>query len=683
MRIMIHPLVVAVAACCCGASALAQAPASMAKAGGSSWRIHAVDPDGTARWRDAAASAGFLGGYVLPPVPVGGGVGFGAVKDGRPVEALDAQPGPGGAPTEEQLASGHEGALRDPQSASIEQLLYSFKRYTGGVKMVFARTDLPKSVHFDKMYQLAASGRRGAAALLLQEAQRFPPEYLGSTGLKKFGVFAALVSSKGDGYRPYDPYYGGYKYYGKSDLTEAVVASFYSDSQLPLTFHHEVFHHIDASTGEGADGDERFGSDDPRFADAVSGKDLYPALEISPEDLQALRRASSGRVLRGAVSDYSSKTPGEDQAETARYFMRYMADSLVQAAVQPALPGSQRILHVITLYAQAVPGGAGASWFVDKALGRRHAPAQSSQAQDIPPGTAPLTDHDEPILRIDGSAKGGPKADENPYISKVDQALKSYSEETRANVRRAQTAAVKLKVKTWGGSGVNVSPDGLIFTAGHVVTGLGGDAKVIFPDGRDFDGKVVAYSKKFDLAIVDIENEGPLPFARISEGAPKEDSTVVAIGQPSQYQNGAATGYKPFHVSVGRIRGYRKLPGQQLDDQLENLGGVKHDAWTYWGHSGCPLFDLEGRVVALHNSWDSDTGLRHGVPHEVLLHFLESGGYQLTEEGVKAPKLLSAAPPEAQPPAPEELAGEEFVGKTRFSPALRSLLKASRGAALD
>ena len=53
------------------------------------------------------------------------------------------------------------------------------------------------------------------------------------------------------------------------------------------------------------------------------------------------------------------------------------------------------------------------------------------------------------------------------------------------------------------------------------------------------------------------------------------------------------------------------------------LGGVKHDAWTYWGHSGCPLFNSRGHVVALHNSWDSETAMRHGVTYEAIVYFLK------------------------------------------------------------
>ena len=61
-----------------------------------------------------------------------------------------------------------------------------------------------------------------------------------------------------------------------------------------------------------------------------------------------------------------------------------------------------------------------------------------------------------------------------------------------------------------------------------------------------------------------------------------------------------------------------------LGDPLgsQRLGRTKHDAWTYWGHSGSPLFDHSGAVVGIHNSWDSTTAMRHAVPHQVIVKFL-------------------------------------------------------------
>jgi len=74
-------------------------------------------------------------------------------------------------------------------------------------------------------------------------------------------------------------------------------------------------------------------------------------------------------------------------------------------------------------------------------------------------------------------------------------------------------------------------------------------------------------------------------------------------------------------VSAGHIRGF-------LPDRLgpQSLGRTKHDAWTYWGHSGSPIFDGRGRIIAMHNSWDSKTGMRHAVTWEALVKVLDGAG---------------------------------------------------------
>ena len=92
----------------------------------------------------------------------------------------------------------------------------------------------------------------------------------------------------------------------------------------------------------------------------------------------------------------------------------------------------------------------------------------------------------------------------------------------------------------------------------------------------------------------------------------------MIVGQPgTRTPGGEPTGYQPFHVSVGQIRGF-------LDDRNgdQGLGRTKHDAWTYWGHSGSPLFDAQGDIVALHNSWDSETAMRHAVTWEAITAFI-------------------------------------------------------------
>jgi hypothetical protein len=201
---------------------------------------------------------------------------------------------------------------------------------------------------------------------------------------------------------------------------------------------------------------------------------------------------------------------------------------------------------------------------------------------------------------------------DNRYLEKVDAEIDDPG--VRRVIRGVQPACVKLG----NGSGVNVSPHGQILTAAHVARALDEVLIAEFPSGRSYRARCTAIDTNFDLAICSIVTRERLPFARVADASPKQGTPVVCIGQPGKFTPaGKPTGYQPFHVSSGHIRGISDNP---LGSQ--SLGRTKHDAWTYWGHSGSPLFDEAGRIVALHNSWDSDTAMRRAVTQQAIAKFL-------------------------------------------------------------
>jgi S1-C subfamily serine protease len=198
-------------------------------------------------------------------------------------------------------------------------------------------------------------------------------------------------------------------------------------------------------------------------------------------------------------------------------------------------------------------------------------------------------------------------------LAKVDRAIADRS--VRAVIRRVQPACVRLN----GASGVCISPAGTILTAAHVPEDLGARQVARFPDGKSHWATCTAIDHHLDVAVMQIRGERNLPYAPIARQAPVVGTEVVVIGQPgSRTPDGDPTGYESFEVSTGEIRGFK---GERLGSQA--LGGTKHDAWTYWGHSGSPLFDHRGSIVAMHNSWDSTTAMRHAVTHEAIVYFLK------------------------------------------------------------
>ncbi len=282
------------------------------------------------------------------------------------------------------LVSGQE-----PAKESLPQLEKAFTDYSGS-RLIFATKEMPEGSYHDRMPSLDDEGRLRAARIALREIRKLPPRYLEKLGLRAIGIFAACISNQGDGFRPYDDKLKGYRFFGIYNGKNALAAAYYSDTQLPTTLHHEIFHHVDATLH----GQTRFTINfvrDERFQAALSGAERYPALRLVEADLAALRKLSRGHMLESAVSSYAEKSVGEDKAETARYLMTTLPDALVQMATRPELAGSQRMLHVLSKYEQAIPEGPDAAWFVSIALGRtrletREASAGPPEAKQNPRG---------------------------------------------------------------------------------------------------------------------------------------------------------------------------------------------------------------------------------------------------------------------------------------------------------
>ena len=295
-----------------------------------------------------------------------------SVEISSPMEAgFELASSPTSKPVATKESSSETGSLSAATRSSIDlaNLCRAFEGYSGA-RLVFVRDDLPEGRYHDILKPLHESRRANAAEICLQEAKMYPPGYFAEVGLKVIGVFAACVSNaSSDRGRPYDAQLGGYRYFGVYNGKNAVAASFYSEGQLALTFHHEVFHHVDSTVGGETD-KWQLSSDDAFYQAAITGMRPYRSPTVASEDLEALRRACIGFTLKDSVSEYASKNYREDQAETARHMLSMLPNALVQVIDQPHLPGSQRILHILQEYEQSVVDGPDFDWFVDVALQR-------------------------------------------------------------------------------------------------------------------------------------------------------------------------------------------------------------------------------------------------------------------------------------------------------------------------
>ena len=168
------------------------------------------------------------------------------------------------------------------------------------------------------------------------------------------------------------------------------------------------------------------------------------------------------------------------------------------------------------------------------------------------------------------------------------QALLALEEKVATVARGKMPVTVALIAETTGasGSGVIVSEDGLILTAAHVIQGAE-EVLVVFPDGRQLVGESLGANYSRDAAMVRIlDADGPLPFVDLGASRTLEAGDwVVALGHSAGFD---AARTPP--VRFGRV--ISKGPGNFLTTDCTLIGG----------DSGGPLFDLDGRLVAIHSS---------------------------------------------------------------------------------
>ena len=149
------------------------------------------------------------------------------------------------------------------------------------------------------------------------------------------------------------------------------------------------------------------------------------------------------------------------------------------------------------------------------------------------------------------------------------------------------TATISLfsEASESSGSGVIISRNGLILTAGHVVEGLE-EVTVVFSDGKQARGKVLGSNLSKDAAMVKLAEETEWPFVELG------DSRGVEIGD--------------FVVSLGHAGGFDALrtPPVRFGRvvALNPLGFIGSDCALIGGDSGGPLFNLKGEVIAIHSS---------------------------------------------------------------------------------
>ncbi len=165
------------------------------------------------------------------------------------------------------------------------------------------------------------------------------------------------------------------------------------------------------------------------------------------------------------------------------------------------------------------------------------------------------------------------------------QKLKTIQAAIQSVAKKNTDACVGIDDGFGVGSGVIVSRDGLILTAAHVMSTDKPLYEIFFSDGTTAMARRLGRNLDVDAGMLQLEGSRDWPYVELgaSDTLNKGD-WVVSLG----HSGGFELGRKP-PVRSGR---FLSRKGHQ----------IVTDAVLIGGDSGGPLFDLEGRLIAIHSS---------------------------------------------------------------------------------
>jgi serine protease Do len=163
--------------------------------------------------------------------------------------------------------------------------------------------------------------------------------------------------------------------------------------------------------------------------------------------------------------------------------------------------------------------------------------------------------------------------------------LKTMERHVKALAGRVSPAVVAVEVGSSSGSGVIISADGLVLTAGHVCGRPDREVSFTFPNGKKARGKTVGANLENDTGLMRITDRGSWPHAEMGDLQQVcLGDWVLALGHPGGFDL-----RRSLVVRLGRII--------RMDD-----GALQTDCTISPGDSGGPLFDMHGRVIGIHSA---------------------------------------------------------------------------------
>jgi S1-C subfamily serine protease len=193
----------------------------------------------------------------------------------------------------------------------------------------------------------------------------------------------------------------------------------------------------------------------------------------------------------------------------------------------------------------------------------------------------------------DGSSSrtAEPAPDDRELLDAYSNAVIDVTDRVGPAVVRVETGPKSARERGGLGSGIVISPDGLVLTNSHVV-GASKEIRLRDVEGVVTDARVLGVDPDTDLALLRADGARDLRYASLGNSKSlRRGQLVVAIGNPLGFESTVTAG-----VVSALGRSIRSVSGRTIEDVIQT------DAALNPGNSGGALVSSKAEVIGINTA---------------------------------------------------------------------------------